>query len=92
MPRFLVARSLLLASLLLGGACAQSSRTPCQGGSDTSTCGPGATCLWMQVGNESGYFCAIDCTGGAACPTGQACVAEAATSCQTCDNLLDVCE
>ena len=92
MPRFRAGLSLLLASLLLGGACAQSSRTLCQGDSDTSTCGSGATCLWMQVGNESGYFCAIDCSGGAACPTGQVCVAEAAASCQTCDNLLDVCE
>jgi hypothetical protein len=84
--------SLLFASLLLGGGCAQSSRMVCQGDSDVSTCGAGASCVWMHVGNESGYFCAIDCTGGGACPSGQACVTEAASSCQTCDDLLDVCE
>jgi len=63
---------LLAAASAVVGACGSSrpSWTPSVEPID----GPTSVELWRRplVGNESGYFCAIDCTGGGACPSGQA--------------------
>jgi hypothetical protein len=82
----------LLVGLSLAVACAETSRNRCQSDSDVTTCGSVASCVWTRAGNETGYFCAIICNGGGACPSGQSCVPEVARSCQTCQDLVDVCE
>jgi len=80
-----------LALGLVHAACDKTpSRVPCTAETDTTTCKAGETCLWIHDG--AGYFCATACSGGAGCPSGSKCKAGAASGCQTCQNLIDVCE
>jgi hypothetical protein len=83
--------TLLALSAALGdGACDKSpSRVRCTGEADTMTCKSPEECAWIHDG--AGYFCASLCAGGA-CSSGHACKTGAASSCQTCQDLLDICE
>ena len=84
---------LVTAAVLSGGSCGSDvSRVPCAGDSEQSTCPPSQTCVWRHLGASSAYFCATLCDAGGACPNGTSCRMDAASSCMTCENLLDVCE
>lgn len=70
-----------------------SNRRTCPDEGDASSCQVGESCLWVHLGNESGYFCAFECDpGGTTCRSGQTCGTGNASSCMTCQNLLNVCE
>lgn len=74
--------------------------TSCDGGHgrkrceapDATSCGSSESCLWVHDGNDSGYFCALPCSSDKSCPNGESCKAGAASSCATCQDLIDVCE
>jgi hypothetical protein len=62
--------------------------TACAGDAGHSTCAAGNECLWLHSG---GYFCVARCANGA-CRAGGLCVSNGASSCPTCQDLIDVCE
>jgi hypothetical protein len=81
---------LALSATLGGGACDKSpSRVRCTGEADTATCKSPGKCAWIHDG--AGYFCASLCAAGA-CSSGHVCKSGAASSCQGCQDLLDICE
>ena len=84
---------LVTAVVLANASCgSEVSRVPCAGDSDQSTCPPSETCVWRHLGASSAYVCATLCEADGACPNGTSCRTGAASSCTTCENLLDVCE
>jgi hypothetical protein len=76
----------------LGSSCGGDGRTPCTGMDDQTTCGPNAVCLWIHDGSSSGYLCATTCTTNKPCPAGQSCKAGGASSCDVCQDLVDICK
>jgi len=66
------------------------SRVPCPGEQSATTCAQGQECLWLHGAN--GYFCGAVCGVGAPCSASQTCKTGAASSCATCDDVVDVCE
>jgi len=82
----------LLASCVAGVTCSSTARTACGSDAGPTTCASGQSCLWINAGSGSGYFCAMVCDAKAPCASGQACKAAAASSCMTCDDLLGICE
>jgi hypothetical protein len=85
-------RLVLVASLAVIASCGDAGRTRCQGDTDVTTCGASESCVWMNDGSASAYFCVTTCSGGAACPAGESCRSGAASSCSTCQDLIDICE
>ena len=82
--------ALALAAAVEDGGCDNSpSRVHCTGETDTATCQSPDKCVWIHDG--AGYFCASLCAAGT-CSSGHACKTGAASSCQTCENLIDICE
>jgi hypothetical protein len=82
--------SLVLA--LFGVACehARPTRARCSEDPDAAGCPQGQQCVWIHANN--GLFCAVDCGAGGGCEAGQICKSGAASSCQTCPDIVDVCE
>lgn len=84
---------LVTAVVLPNSSCGSDvSRVPCASDSDQSTCLQPERCVWRHLGASSGYFCATLCEAGGACPNGESCRTGVASSCMTCQDLLDVCE
>jgi hypothetical protein len=84
---------LVAAAMLPNSSCGSDvSRVPCAGESEQSTCPQSQSCVWRHLGASSAYVCATLCDAGGACPNGTSCRPDAASSCMTCENLLDVCE
>ena len=84
---------LVTAVVLSNSSCgSDGSRVLCVGESEQSTCPPSERCVWRHLGASSAYVCATLCDAGGACPNGTSCQTGAASSCMTCENLLDVCE
>jgi len=77
---------------LLTMSCGGDGRARCNGGEDQTTCGSGEICLWLHLGTSSGYFCATPCTADKTCAAGKTCKEGAASSCDVCQNLIDICE
>ena len=50
------------------------------------------SCLWVHDGTNSGYRCVVSCSGGTPCPGELACTMNGASSCMTCQDVIDVCE
>ena len=84
-------RFAVLMALLLGGA-ACDDRLKCSGDSDQNTCPQGETCVWLGLDGKQGYFCAQICSAEEPCGSGETCKANRASSCQTCQDVLDVCD
>ena len=85
--------ALLGLTLAVGSAAAcdrSTNRARCVGEADAATCQRGETCSWLHDGAD--YFCATLCSQGRLCPSGLTCKTGAASSCQTCQDLLDICE
>ena len=76
-----------LVALALGG-CASGSAPPRCAPDGGAACADGTACLWLRGG---GYFCVSTCASGF-CPVGRTCQTGGASSCATCDDLLDICE
>jgi len=81
--------SALVAIVLASSSCgSHTSRTLCAGESDQTTCAQNDRCVWMN----QAYVCATPCGNANACASGRACKTGAASSCATCQDLIDVCE
>jgi len=63
--------------------------TACAVDAGHSTCAAGNECLWLRGG---GYFCVARCGADGGCPRGGLCATGGASSCPTCQDLIDVCE
>ena len=85
----------LLLLVAAGPACKGNPRTPCgaeAGEGDSTVCQNGESCLWLNLGNDSGYFCAVVCGPGNSCPSIRTCKIGGASGCATCQSLINVCE
>jgi hypothetical protein len=76
------------AAVLLGGCGDRLQLRACTADAGASTCAAGFECLWLASG---GYFCVARCVDGS-CPSGGSCRSGGASSCATCQDLIDVCE
>ena len=85
-------RFAVVLALLLGGAACGEDRRKCNGDADQTTCGSGDTCVWLGLGATQGYFCAQICSVEEPCDSGETCKADSASSCQTCHDILSICE
>jgi len=61
---------------------------PCAADGGAAACAADTECLWLRTG---GSFCVARC-GSGACTGGRTCQSGGASSCATCDDLIDVCE
>ena len=77
---------------LLAMSCGDDGGARCNGVQDQTTCASGATCLWVHLGNDSGYFCAVSCTTDKTCAADKTCKEGGASSCDVCQDLIDICE
>lgn len=82
---------LMLSAALAGAACDEATtRARCTSETDTTVCKSAETCVWIHDG--AGFFCAVQCSVGTTCPGGLSCKTAAASSCQTCQDVLDICD
>ena len=91
MPKGLNIRSAARVGLMAGalfGCSSGSGLVPCSADGGASACPIGTECLWLRGG---GSYCVAICASGL-CTGGRSCQIGGASSCATCDDLIDVCE
>ena len=85
----------LLLLVAASPACKNDDRTSCAaeaGDGDSTACRDGESCLWLNLGKDSGYFCAALCGPDDSCPSGLTCKIGGASGCATCQSLVNVCQ
>jgi hypothetical protein len=77
-----------LVAFVLLGCSSGNGLVRCAADGGGAPCAADTECLWLHGG---GSFCVATCATGL-CTDGRSCQIGAASSCATCDDLIDVCE
>jgi hypothetical protein len=89
MVRNPVAKILFVLCLLGCLGCNGDEWQPCAKPAD---CHQDQECVWLNLGDDSGYHCATRCGEDNDCPDGESCGSTTASSCNVCMDIFHVCE